>query len=995
MKTTYRPDLNAHVTTDDADRVRHIRHSQELWPSDESVARLSSHDYLGAMAGLLQIPGDELKNLHTSVSYLEPREQGVEYRQSEEKHLFDATTIGYCQTYMNVPVWRKGIAVQIKQNPNRIVSVTNNTEDGLRGTLPEAETVERYRTVFQRAAVQQMARRAGLRDEDGEERTAAFIRDLLNLKAPPVPRRGTGRSAARRRGETQLLSGKFFIYKYDPDRRYAGTPKPAAGSSNGKVSEEEAGPPIPELPPVSGTIQPGQAYLVGELIFTSSAPGFDGFVWLALVEVETGSVLYIECMTCGVNGLVFRLDPQVKTGDLTITSDDSTGDLNLQRDDVVLTNLDAPMSGTQQLKGTFVDIEELTADHADPDVDPPTKPSGDDFDYPARSNNFGAVNAYYHMTELFRKIEDLGFPIATYFDGTTFPIPVDFRGLGNEINAHWAPNGSGGTDHMCFALCDKTDTVNPLARAVDPWVHWHEMGGHGTLGDHVGGGQFGFAHSAGDGLAAIQMDPESQLRALGLPERFRYAPFRPFTKERRFDRAVADGWAWDGDKDINDDGNQYQREQILATCHFRIYRSIGGDHDNLGRRKFASRVVTYLILRTIGTLTSGTNPANAQIWCEALQAVDEENWTSEGLSGGAYNKVIRWAFEKQGEYQPDGAPSPVVTPGDPPEVDVYIDDGRGGEYPFQAVHWHNMSMWNRTSPDGLPGHQNAVEGATNYLYGKVKNRGTQAATNVTVRAYHSLPGAGLTWPGDFTEMSPGGGLPIASIGANNTQEVTVGPFEWVPNVNVYGHDCTLMIASTDGDPSNVDLFTGSETVAEWRLVPNDNNVGQRNVTIVPGGGGGEALVAALDGAVFYAGNSFNKLATMEIQVDLPRVLAAKGWRVLFPDLDGTRFRLKAGEKRKIRLQLATGQAFTPDEIKGATDRDVNVRLYGNGILLGGMTYRLDPDLRERSGGQRQRDVGRQDAAANLLERLNVSAGQRIEKVRVKRVSIDIDLTDDE
>ena len=56
------------------------------------------------------------------------------------------------------------------------------------------------------------------------------------------------------------------------------------------------------------------------------------------------------------------------------------------------------------------------------------------------------------------------------------------------------------------------------------------------------------------------------------------------------------------------------------------------------------------------------------------------------------------------------------------------------------------------------------------MYGKVKNRGTSAAANVTVRAYHSLPGAGLTWPTDFVEMNPVGGLPIASIPANNALE---------------------------------------------------------------------------------------------------------------------------------------------------------------------------------------------------------------------------------
>jgi len=490
------------------------------------------------------------------------------------------------------------------------------------------------------------------------------------------------------------------------------------------------------------------------------------------------------------------------------------------------------------------------------------------------------------------------------------------------------------------------------------------------------------------------MDPESQLRALGLPERFRYAPFRPFgasplPPERRFDRDVAT-WAWGGG--ANDNGG-YGSEQILATCHFRVYRSIGGDHDNLGRRQFASRLVTYLILLTIKNLTPMTNPSNAELWCKEMMDADKEDWTSEGLSGGAYNKVIRWAFEKQGSFQPPGAPTPVTTAGAPPAVDVYINDGRNGEYQFQAVHWQNMSMWNRNSPDGLPGHQNAIEGATNYMYGKLKNRGTSAATNVTVRSYHSLPGAGLTWPNDFTEMGPVGGLSIPSIGANNTQEVTVGPFEWVPNVNVYGHDCVLMIASVAGDPSNIDLFTGTETIAEWRLVPNDNNVGQRNVNIMPGGGGPEALVAALDGAVFVAGNSFNRPANMELQVDMPEVLASKGWRLQFADLDDNKFRLKAGEKRAIRLKLSRGNAFTADEIKSAADRNISVYLYGNDILLSGMTYQLDPELKEPSGGKRQPGVECQDAAQNLLECLQLSGAQKVKKVRVKNISIDIKLND--
>lgn len=969
MNVVYSDSLKADLSLDENQKVRHVRHGQEYRLSEENIPRVAASQYLNEVAEVLQIPQEQLRGLHKQAQTQVPAEQGVEYQLNEEKRMFDSATISFSQTYMNVPVWRAGLSVKIKTGPTRIVSVTNTSVDDLDGQLPEQGAIERYRRMFQTAAVRREARAVGL-EEDETDETARFVRRVV---------RGSSRARVRQDDRARLLNGNFFIYKYVAGRRFAGKPSPPDAPREA-VSLEEAAPPFPPIPPVSGDIQEGRAYLVAELVFRYDLPGYDGLVWRALVEPATDSILYIECMTQGVNGLVFRRDPMVSSGDLTVTSDDPNSVLANHDSDEVLQALSAPSGGNQDLRGTYVVIENVE----DPTVVPPVQLAGADFDYDPRTNDFAAVNAYYHQTELFRVIEDLGFPISSYFDGTTFPIPVDHRGLGNVINAHWAPNGVGGTDHMCYALCDTTNTTEPLGRAVDPWVHWHEMGGHGTLGDHVGGGTFGFAHSAGDGLAAIQFDPESALR--NRPERFRYAPFRPFTTERRFDRDVAT-WAWGS---ANDDGG-YGSEQILATCHFRIYRSLGGDHSNLGRRKFASRVVTYLILRSIGNLDSATNPSNwdpvtmteipgrgAQLWCEEMQDTDLENWTSEGLSGGAYNKVIRWAFEKQGSYG-----------GAPPQIDVYIDDGRNGEYQFQPVHWSNTSMWNRNSPDGLPGHQNAVANATNYMYVKVKNRGTSPASNVVVKGYHCLPGAGLTWPLDFTAMSPATGLSVPSIGANDSEEVTVGPFEWVPNENVYGHDCTLMIASAAGDPSNVDNFTGTETVEEWRLVPHDNNIGQRNVTIVPGGGGGEALIKAIDGAVFVAGNTFRRPAKMDLRVELPKMLVSKGWKLDLGDSGGG-FRLKPGEKQEIRLKLVAGNDFTTDELAGA-DRDITVELYGNDTLLGGMTYRLDPELKERSGGARTELAEPHGAAKELLDRLQMAAGENVRGVRVRRVSLDIEL----
>src|SRR5688572_11214624 len=411
MRTIYGRDLKAHLTLDDNDKIRHIRHSQEFWESNQTIPTEVAADYLRTMSETLKIQGSELKAVHKQVSFLDPREQGVEYQFSEEKRLFDSVTVGYYQTYLNVPVWRRGLSVTIKENPSRVIGSVDNSEDGLDGALPPEPVIERYRALFRKLSARRALEKEGLA-EQAPTLSAAAVQRVLRLPAPAAARaRGARRAAA---SAPRLLSGKFFIYKYDPARRYAGRPQPLDTKS---TSLEEREPPFPRLPAVPDRIKRGRAYLVAELIYGEPTTVGE-IIWLVLMELETGAILYIEPQTCGVNGLVFARDPIVSTGDLTITANQPSATLNPQRDDVFLNNLDGPVAGVQNLRGTFVSVSEQEA----PVVAPPTT-GGGDFDFDARTNNFAAVNTYYHQTELFRTIASLGFPIASYFDGTTFPIP--------------------------------------------------------------------------------------------------------------------------------------------------------------------------------------------------------------------------------------------------------------------------------------------------------------------------------------------------------------------------------------------------------------------------------------------------------------------------------------------------------------------------------------------------------------------------------------------
>ncbi|MGH7292811.1 MAG: hypothetical protein ACREJT_16450, partial [Myxococcota bacterium] len=326
-----------------------------------------------------------------------------------------------------------------------------------------------------------------------------------------------------------------------------------------------------------------------------------------------------------------------------------------------------------------------------------------------------------------------------------------------------------------------------------------------------------FAHSAGDSFAAVLNDPGS-----AAPDRFVTFPW--VNIGRRHDRAPAAGWGWGGASDVGG----YNSEQVLCTTLFRMYRSIGGDSSSVPRREFAARSSVYLILRAVGLLTQATNPSNALGLEQALETADAGVWTStspaETHAGGAYWKVIRWAFEKQGLFKAAGAPA--TAEGAPPAVDVYIDDGRHGEYPFQANHWSCTDIWNRrASGSGGGVHEEPIVGQTNYAYVRIKNRGTQMATGVTVKGFHCLPGVGLVYPDDWAPMTTAQ-LAAPNLAASDAAGVVVGPFEWTPSQ--VGHECMFFSVSADSDPSNIDgRITGS--IPEWRLVPHDNNIGQRNV----------------------------------------------------------------------------------------------------------------------------------------------------------------------
>jgi hypothetical protein len=153
-----------------------------------------------------------------------------------------------------------------------------------------------------------------------------------------------------------------------------------------------------------------------------------------------------------------------------------------------------------------------------------------------------------------------------------------------------------------------------------------------------------------------------------------------------------------------------------------------------------------------------------------------------------------------------------------------------------------------------------------------------------------------------------------------------------------------MIVSADDDPSNIDNFSGGDSIPEWRLVPHDNNLGQRNVAPVPGGGGQRGLLTAFSPRRFVVRNPHRATARVEVVATLPKLLFDRGWEFVFDNPGGRAFSLAPGQSREIVLRWRVGADFSPQDIEQTHDRTIQFEIFADGILVGGMSYELDPTV---------------------------------------------------
>lgn len=930
---------NVTVVSEANGRVRELEHLQQPFGAEDSGLATAApiqlaNQYLRDVAHIYQIGTAMLAGLESDASpVLADGPPGL--RQAHQSSAGGAMVVVYAQTALGVDVWEAGVAVNLLSRPWRVTSSRSTLHDDVKVQLPDPK--------------------AGYL---GGRVTAALLARQLGIK-----------------GGVRIQGTRVLIYRYDPGTRVDFEPGQAPPQQIGLLPSPHPSLPVKSVP---RTFVAGDHYVVTEALFGLEMQGWGEVNWRAFIEVRTGAVLYLHAFVGACTGEVYLTDPPTATGNATITPASPATTLDPLKTTVTLEGLTA--SNPQALTGQFVAIQNDASHTAPTEASPPCAFTG--ASYSVVGSNFAAVNCYYHLDELYRAVVGWGYsPITNFFTQTTFPVSAFFFSEGATVNAH-ANGGPGGTSlaNYSFGSCQ---SGAPVGIAVDWRVVMHEFNHH-VLYDRIHTVNYGFAHNGGDAFGSIWMDPTSQAPDKGLNFPWISAI------ARRHDRVVASGWGWGG---VMDDGaGGYQAEEILATSLFRVYRSYGGDSVDVNVRTLSSQYLLYLKLHadaTLGPATITPTPS-AAAYVTALTTADAAVTSFQGNPGGALGKVFRWAFEKQGLYQALGAPTPVIVPGKPPAVDVYIDDGRGGEYGYIGDFWENTDIWNRLAADGGTVHETPVIGVTNYVYVRVKNRGTLPATGVVVRGFNCQPSTGLLWPTDWTPMTTAqlsAAGPIPSGG-----QTIVGPFHWTPTV--VGHECLLMYVNAAGDISNADATTGlpcaTGPTPHWRLVPFDNNIGQRNVAPVSGGLS-SGLASSIRNRRFHVNNPYDRTVDMELEVEMPDFLRKLGWKLEFRNPGGSRFRLGPLSGRDAMMTLLPGADFGPQAV-GASDSMLRVRTKLDGMVVGGMSYSIDPTLKRPPSEfppRHKRHTGRR-TAEELLEALDLPDAD-VRDVRITRVTLDIDL----
>jgi hypothetical protein len=151
--------------------------------------------------------------------------------------------------------------------------------------------------------------------------------------------------------------------------------------------------------------------------------------------------------------------------------------------------------------------------------------------------------------------------------------------------------------------------------------------------------------------------------------------------------------------------------------------------------------------------------------------------------------------------------------------------------------------------------------------------------------------------------------------------------------------------SATGDPGNVDGHVIGP-IPEWRLVPHDNNIGQRNVHPV----NFQLDLVDWDRLPFWIRNHGKAPVLLGVDIKLPAWLAKLGWKFDVPQITKERVSLKPDSRPlKVAIAVSKGKPIDKTVLENERDHDIVLTVLHDQMPVGGMTYRISVDAKQQPG----------------------------------------------
>jgi hypothetical protein len=282
--------------------------------------------------------------------------------------------------------------------------------------------------------------------------------------------------------------------------------------------------------------------------------------------------------------------------------------------------------------------------------------------------------------------------------------------------------------------------------------------------------------------------------------------------------------------------------------------------------------------------------------------------------------------------------------------DLFVSDGPG-DVGHNSYDYASNDIWVTQDPLATD-HVDVVSGMDNYVHVTVHNRGASSIANGSLKVYWGDVSTAMSWPADFHQIGSTTTFGPLAPGDDYTYTWT---WNVDPAIGLGHHFCLIAVSDSPANP-----MTGGPAGVTY-VAPFDNNIGQKNITIVSHSHGKGAFdfvlrnntkdAGTVDLVVEWVGDPWGNATLIlpedlmalvkkeRIKLDNLRVveLPKKAQGVSVVGKTGGRLAgipLKPGESRIIKVSLQTNRTAPGQR------SDIRLRQETKGAVLGAVTARM-------------------------------------------------------